>query len=513
MVQYMNKTSINTQDPGWRFRTHERTISEVFARYKLNEPFIINITNMFSYLGNACKLIWNREKVLHILFNYYLQEEVHYRNIPDIFQEVTQNEFPNDEDLYLHIKLNKESFKNLVNLVANSDIKSLKENNQIQRIRILNKNEKEKLLDNEFIISMIQDKSLFNKSEPIVLIFEITEGKLGCFLLYGELKKDQRSTPFSKDPSSESALISWANKITNLLIDQADVKPETYLPSYRKRQHSTKAVILIGDITNFTQLSTMLRIIETSKDAIEYSKATREIKVKELGKIMQEHCSDMSQIISQHNGRIERFVGDGLMAIFGEHGENPIIALGHAFAAATKMVEKFCTERKPAIQQIIYGKEGHHEINEMIEIDYGIGINYGTVLFDYLGDDRHREYSCIGDHVAFADRLMHKAARFDVDTNEKWKPILFSQTVEQHFRYWVDKKDWDNESNLKNNHMSKETAKRILHAKGYGYPSYVFGIEPDLFNYRKYEIYTKELGTKTEEQVIEQIKYENNWTK
>jgi hypothetical protein len=100
------------------------------------------------------------------------------------------------------------------------------------------------------------------------------------------------------------------------------------------------------------------------------------------------------------------------------------------------------------------------------------------VLFDYLGDEQHREYSCIGDHVSFADRLMRKAARFDTDTNEKWPPILISQTAEQYLKYWIGSDLWEEK---------KKEARRILHAKGYGFPSYVYGLETNCFNLEKYQ--------------------------
>lgn len=500
------KSINNTKDAGWRFRTHERTITEVFARYKQNEPFIINIVNMFDYLGNACKLIWNREKALHILFNYYLQEEIHYRHIPDFLAEITQENLPNDDELYHYIKLPKDRFHELFRKLTGMDVNTLFKSSDKIRIRFIEDENKKFLLGNDLFRKMINDGSLLKNKNPIVLIMDVPDGKLGIFILFGRKKESQKSSPFDKDPSSEAALINWSNKIANFLKYQADVKPETYLPSYRKRRHSTKAVILFGDITNFTQLSTMLRIIGTSEDN---QKISKELKVKELGKIMQEHCCDMSKIISAHSGRIERFVGDGLMAIFGEHSENPIISLGHAIAAASKMVQKFRNTRKPEIQKIIYGKEGYHEINEMIEIDYGIGVNYGTVLFDYLGDDRHREYSCIGDHVAFADRLMHKAARFDVETNLTWKPILFSQTVEQYIKYWFARDEWEREE--RDNEPAKKVSRKIMHARGYGYPSYVYGIDADFYNYHQYELYAKELKEITEEQVIEKLKITNNW--
>jgi class 3 adenylate cyclase len=167
-------------------------------------------------------------------------------------------------------------------------------------------------------------------------------------------------------------------------------------------------------------------------------------------------------------------------------------------AAATEMVRHFRKHREQ-IQDRIFGDSGQYEINEMVELDFSVGINYGTVLFDYLGDRDHMEYCCLGDHVAFANRLMHKAARFDPDINDRWAPILLSQTAEQHIRYWFDSKAW---------HIDREKLRKVLHAKGYGYPSYVYGFEDDTFNCDGYETIIESISkrTRTEKEIVGEMK-------
>ena len=98
--------------------------------------------------------------------------------------------------------------------------------------------------------------------------------------------------------------------------------------------------------------------------------------------------------------------------------------------------------------------------------------------------------------MAFAHRLMGKAARFDVATNTKWPPILISQTAKLYlpeFKGILKKKDF---------------TEHVLHVKGYGYPSYVYGLEPDQFDIKVYEQKINALWNdeKTEEEVVEELK-------
>lgn len=462
----MGRTSKAERDAGWRLKTYERTVNGVLARYKQNRPFLTNMVLMFEYLAHSCMLLWNRENAVHIFFNYNsAYREIHSRIIPPY---LTKEDEAETEKYQQYLLNSYKEVQEIAKLIRGADKRCYDGGYVIPRVRILNKKERGMLCKNTHIANLQISKNLLDESDPVVLIMDDSTCNLGCLLLYGLCKKIQKSRPFNNDALSNNTVINWTRAIFQFLEQQAGITSETYLPSYRRR-HSTRAAVLFGDITNFTQLSRMLRIIQAKHG---------QGKVEQLGEILQIHCCEMSRIITECKGRIERFVGDGLMAVFGEHEEDPIIAVGNAAAAATKMVINF-RKRRQEIQDKIFGYSGQNEINEMIELDYSVGINYGTVLFDYLGDDKHREYSCIGDHVSFADRLMHKAARFDPDSGEKWPPILVSQTAEQYFRYW-SKNAWRKD-------RKSDMERKVLHAKGYGYPSYVYGFDDDLFDVEKYE--------------------------
>ena len=85
--------------------------------------------------------------------------------------------------------------------------------------------------------------------------------------------------------------------------------------------------------------------------------------------------------MKKHGGDVDKFVGDEIMALFG----NEISAVRCAF----EMIE-----RVKAIDQ---------ELNTGLRI--GVGINAGEVITGNIGSAERREYAAIGDTVNLAARL------------------------------------------------------------------------------------------------------------
>jgi adenylate cyclase len=90
-------------------------------------------------------------------------------------------------------------------------------------------------------------------------------------------------------------------------------------------------------------------------------------------------------VIHAHGGRVDKFVGDGLLAVFGAPRRQP----DHADEALAAALE---------IQDVVSsGDAGPLEI--------GLGLNSGTVVAGNIGGDRRFEFSVIGDAVNVAARV------------------------------------------------------------------------------------------------------------
>ncbi|KRR25105.1 adenylate cyclase [Bradyrhizobium lablabi] len=93
-------------------------------------------------------------------------------------------------------------------------------------------------------------------------------------------------------------------------------------------------------------------------------------------------------ILDRHGGIVNKFLGDGFLALFGAPLEAPDPA-HRAVAAAREMLE------------------ANAQVNEATSwpLRIGIGIHLGEVVAGNIGSPRRKEYTVIGDTVNFASRL------------------------------------------------------------------------------------------------------------
>jgi adenylate cyclase len=94
------------------------------------------------------------------------------------------------------------------------------------------------------------------------------------------------------------------------------------------------------------------------------------------------------EILDRHGGIVNKFLGDGFLALFGAPFEVPETAQ-HALAAAREMLVAM------------------DRINDKTTwpLRIGIGIHFGEVVAGNIGSPRRKEYTVIGDTVNFAARL------------------------------------------------------------------------------------------------------------
>jgi len=225
--------------------------------------------------------------------------------------------------------------------------------------------------------------------------------------------------------------------------DEYETSIDTYLPEHRPPRALKVCGILFADIRNFSQLTQILRMMG-KQQLIEL--------------FLDHYCARMGKVIGETPlGRVDKFHGDGVMAIFGEYlddGDRNYEKVVAAVYCACKMLEEFRNLYKRWLEEgldredISYGlwqtectsgegvksepfQDLRKQFNEDVQIDLGVGINLGEVIFDYFGDRTHREYTVIGDHVNYTDRLQDAAGRYDEKEHRKRANILVSQIVYQ----------------------------------------------------------------------------------
>lgn len=108
--------------------------------------------------------------------------------------------------------------------------------------------------------------------------------------------------------------------------------------------------------------------------------------------ILTRYYQEMTDVIFGHGGMVDKFLGDGIMAIFGMGGDRQDPE-GRAVTAGLKMLE--------ALDQI------NKDIDEPIEL--GVGINTGLVVAGYVGTKQQVELTVVGDTVNVAAGLQNMA--------------------------------------------------------------------------------------------------------
>ena len=137
--------------------------------------------------------------------------------------------------------------------------------------------------------------------------------------------------------------------------------------------------------------------------------------------LLNRYFSAMTDIIFAHGGTLDKYLGDGLMALFGAPTATPEDA-SNALNAAVAM------QRRVLSINMELRNEG------LQEISVGIGLHTGEVTVGYIGSERRSEYTAIGDAVNTASRL---------ESNAKGGDILLSDATAKaaHSRYKLEPRE------------------------------------------------------------------------
>lgn len=153
--------------------------------------------------------------------------------------------------------------------------------------------------------------------------------------------------------------------------------------------------VLFSDIRGFTTLS------ETMSP-------------EQIVQLLTDYFSEMVEIVFDHGGTLDKFIGDAIMALWGApiaHENDPDRALGAAIAmqrAIGQLNAKWTALGRP-------------------EIGVGIGINHGEAFAGNIGSHRRLEYTVIGDAVNTAARLCANAQAGQILVGSAFREVVRRQ--------------------------------------------------------------------------------------
>lgn len=132
-----------------------------------------------------------------------------------------------------------------------------------------------------------------------------------------------------------------------------------------------------------------------------FTSATETMEPESAIELLNEYLSEMTKIIYEEGGTLDKFMGDGIMAFYGD----PIAYEDHAQRAVNTAIKM--QERLKVLQE-----KWHSEGQEILKI--GIGISTGYVTVGNIGCEDHLDYTVIGSNVNLAARLQSLAKEGEI---------------------------------------------------------------------------------------------------
>ncbi|MCB1171116.1 MAG: adenylate/guanylate cyclase domain-containing protein, partial [Leptospiraceae bacterium] len=112
----------------------------------------------------------------------------------------------------------------------------------------------------------------------------------------------------------------------------------------------------------------------------------------ELVQLLNEYLSEMTELIIDYRGTIDKYMGDAIMAFWGAPARND----DHAYYA--------CVAAMAQVQALMKLQEMWSDRNIPV-LDIGIGINTGPAVVGNMGSSRRMDYTLMGDTVNLGSRL------------------------------------------------------------------------------------------------------------
>ena len=148
--------------------------------------------------------------------------------------------------------------------------------------------------------------------------------------------------------------------------------------------------VLFSDVRDFTTLSEKMppQIVTT---------------------VLQRYFDRMVHAVHRFDGTVDKFIGDGMMVLFGAPRKSPD-PCGDAVQCALAMLSE------------LDALNAEFERDGLPTLTIGIGVNYGTVTVGNIGSSERHNYSAIGDAV-------NVAARIEGLTKDLGRKIIITEAV------------------------------------------------------------------------------------
>ena len=214
---------------------------------------------------------------------------------------------------------------------------------------------------NEVDISMDSDISLENKESvssnvSLVPLIDVNDEAIGYMLIIEDITSEKRVKS------------TMARYMTKEVADKLLEGGEDSLGG-----NTQIAMVLFSDIRSFTTIS-------------------EEIGARETVTMLNDYFTDMIDVIFQHGGILDKYIGDAIMALFGAPFPSPDDP-ENAVIVANEMIS------------VLQNLNNERKLEGKLDIKIGIGLSTGELIAGNIGSPKRMDYTAIGDTVNLASRL------------------------------------------------------------------------------------------------------------
>ena len=180
----------------------------------------------------------------------------------------------------------------------------------------------------------------------------------------------------------------------------AAIEEERLAKSRLERYHSPSVVNQIittgGPSEGFALEVREVEVSVLFADLVGFTTLSENMSPRDVALMLNAYFSRMTDVIFGHEGTLDKFIGDAIMAVFGA----PIPSEDHPRRAV-----RCALDMRAALRQF------NEEHPESPPLNFRIGINTGPVVAGDIGSLRRMEYSVLGTTVNVASRLESEVAQ------------------------------------------------------------------------------------------------------
>ncbi len=212
-------------------------------------------------------------------------------------------------------------------------------------------------------------------------------------------------------------LVIFTAPVLSLLIAQAGTGVYEYLVARKERAR------IQGMFASYVSPTLVQQMIESGEeptlggeekevtaffsDIASFSAFSEELDAQKLVQLINEYLSEMTDILTEEGGTLDKYIGDAIVGFFGA----PVMIQNHAYRACVAAQR---IQLKQEELRSKWEKEGWPDV--VTQMRTRIGLNTGLMVTGNMGSDKRFNYTMMGDNVNLAARCESGAKTYGVYT-------------------------------------------------------------------------------------------------